>query len=155
VRQAVRVGRGSVWGPRLLGLFGVAYIVGGLLRADAAVGFPPGTTAEMVHTTLAGTLQNASRGVSTLLLIAANGVIARWFAAAGSRAWAWFLATAFFSVFAGVTAVAGLTIGGNPAGLAFLATPWICVTTLAVRLHRRAEERRPKASDRQAGSIAN
>jgi Protein of unknown function (DUF998) len=34
VRQMMRTGRGAVWGPRLLGLFGVAYIIGGLLTAD-------------------------------------------------------------------------------------------------------------------------
>src|SRR5215475_596701 len=63
VREVVRTG--SVWGPRLLGLFGVAYIVGGLLRADAVAGFPPGTTPEMVHRTWQGVVQNASRGASS------------------------------------------------------------------------------------------
>ena len=76
LRQLVRTGRGAVWGPRLLGLFGAAYIVGGLLRADPVVGFPPGTTPEMVHTTWHGAAQNASRWASSLLLIAASLVIA-------------------------------------------------------------------------------
>src|SRR5262245_64384482 len=40
VRQMLRTGRGAVWGPRLLGLFGVAYIIGGLLSADPMAGFP-------------------------------------------------------------------------------------------------------------------
>src|SRR5262245_3489778 len=44
VRQVLRTGRGAVWGPRLLMLFGMAYIIGGLLTADPAGGFPPGTT---------------------------------------------------------------------------------------------------------------
>src|SRR5262245_44376971 len=72
VRQMLRTGRGAVWGPRLLGLFGMAYIVGGLLRADPVAGFPPGTTPEMVHTTWQGAAQNASRSVSSLLLIATS-----------------------------------------------------------------------------------
>src|SRR5215813_8523992 len=82
-RQVLRKGRGAVWGPRLLVLFGVAYLMGGLLRADPVAGFPPGTTSEMVHTTWQGAVQNVSRGASTLLLVAANLVIATWFASEG------------------------------------------------------------------------
>src|SRR5215813_12027690 len=31
VGRMLRTGRGAVWAPRLLGLFGVAYVIGGLL----------------------------------------------------------------------------------------------------------------------------
>jgi hypothetical protein len=133
VRRTLRTGRGALWGPRLLGLFGVAYIVGGLLTADPVVGFPPGTTPEMVQTTWRGAVQNASRGASTLLLIAASLVFARWFAAEGRRGWAWFYAAALPVVFLVLTAV-GFAVGGNPVALAFLATPWVWVTALAVHL---------------------
>src|SRR6185295_15798116 len=34
MRQMLRRGMGKIWGPRLLGLFGVAYFIGGLLRGD-------------------------------------------------------------------------------------------------------------------------
>ena len=81
VRQTLRTGRGAVWGPRLLGLFGIAYLFGGVLTADPVAGFPPGTTPEMVQTTWQGAVQNASRGASILPPIAASLVIARWFAA--------------------------------------------------------------------------
>jgi len=141
VRQMMRTGRGAVWGPRLLGLFGMAYIIGGLLRADPVVGFPPGTTAEMVQRTWQGVVQNASRGVSSLLLVAASLVIAGWFAAEGRRSWAWFYGAAIPTVFVALTAV-GLAIGGNPVALAFLATPWIWVTALAVHLYRREARQR-------------
>jgi hypothetical protein len=141
VRQVLRTGRGAVWGPRLLGLFGVAYIIGGMLRADPVTGFPPGTTAEMVHTTWQGAVQNASRGASSLLLIAASLVFAGWFAAQGRRSWAWFYGGAIPTVFVALTAV-GLAIGGNPVALAFLMTPWIWVTALAAHLYRREAERR-------------
>lgn len=141
VRRMVRGGRGGVWGPRLLGLFGVAYIIGGMFRADPVIGFPPGTTPEMVHTTWHGAVQNASRGASSLLLIATSLVIAGWFATEGRRAWAWFYAVAIPVVFAALTSV-GLAIGGNPVALAFLATPWIWVTALAVHLYRREAKQR-------------
>src|SRR5262245_6052990 len=113
VGRLKRTGLGAVWGPRLLALFGVAYIIGGLLPADPVVGFPPGTTAEMVHHTWHGALQNASRSVSSLLLIAASVVFARRFAAEGRRGWAWFYGAAIPAVFVALTTV-GLAIGGNP-----------------------------------------
>lgn len=141
VRQMARTGRGAVWGPRLLGLFGVAYIIGGLLTADPVAGFPPGTTPEMVHTTWQGAVQNASRGASSLLLIATSLVFAGWFAAEGRRGLAWFYGAAIPIVFVALTVV-GFATGGNPVALAFLATPWIWVTALAVHLYRREAQRR-------------
>ena len=118
-------------------LMGVA---GGLLRADPVAGFPPGTTAEMVHTTWQGTAQNASRSASTLFLISASLVFAGWFAAQGRRGWAWFYGAAIPAVFLILTTV-GLAIGGNPTALAFLMTPWIWVTALALYLYRQEAER--------------
>jgi hypothetical protein len=144
VRQLLGTGRGAVWGPRLLGLFGLAYVIGGSLRADPVAGFPPGTTPEMVHTTWQGAVQNASRGASSLLLIAASLVIAGWFAAQGHRGWAWFYGAAIPLVFMTLTAV-GLGIGGNPSAVAFLATPWIWVTALAVHLYQLAATRSAEA----------
>ena len=141
VRRVLRTGRGAVWGPRLLGLCGVAYIIGGLLTADPVAGFPPGTTPEMVHATWQGAVQNASRGASSLLLIAASLVIAGRFAAEGRRGWAWFYGAAIPTVFVALSAV-GLAVGGNPVALAFLMTPWIWVTALAVRLYRLEATRR-------------
>jgi hypothetical protein len=137
VRQMLRTGRGAVWGPRLLGLLGVAYILGGLLTSDPVAGFPPGTTPEMVQSTWQGALQNASRGASSLVLVAASLVIAGRFAAEGRRGWAWFYGAAIPVVFAALAAV-GFAAGINPAAPAFLATPWVWVTALAVHLYRRA-----------------
>jgi hypothetical protein len=144
VRQALRTGRGAVWGPRLLVLFGVAYIIGGLLAADPAADFPPGTTSEMVQTTWQGRVQNASRGASTLLLIAANLMIALWFAAKGRRGWAWFYGAAFPAVLAALTAIGFAAIGHyySAFALAILATPWIVVTALAIHLYQRQAKRR-------------
>ena len=152
MRQLVRTGRGAVWGPRLLGLFGVAYVVGGLLTADPVVGFPAGTTPEMVQHTWHGAVQNASRGISTLLLIATSLVIAAWFAAEGRRDWAWFYGAAIPVVFAALMAV-GFAIGINPVAPAFLATPWIWVTALAVHLYRRAATRRDDVPAGQGPSL--
>jgi len=141
VGRLLRTGRGAVWGPRLLALLGVAYVVGGLLRADPVVGFPPGTTAEMVQHTWHGAVQNASRSLSTLFLVAASAVFAARFTAEGRRGAAWLFGAAIPAVFAVLTAV-GLAIGFNGAGLAFLVTPWIWVIALALYLVRRDATRR-------------
>jgi hypothetical protein len=147
MRQMLRTGPGAVWGPRLLALFGVAYFIGGVLRADPVVGFPAGTTPEMVQTTWQGVVQNASRSLSTLLLIATTVVLALRFAAEGRRSWAWFYAAGIPVVFAVLSAV-GFALGINPVAPAFLATPWIWVTALAVHMYRLAAER---GSDVPAG----
>jgi hypothetical protein len=94
----------------------------------------------MVHHTVQAAVQNASRGVSTLLLIATSLAIAAWFVAARRRGWAWFYATAIPIVFAALTAV-GLAVGVNPVAPAFLATPWIWVAALAVHQYRLAATR--------------
>jgi hypothetical protein len=99
----------------------------------------------MVQTTWQGAVQDASRSVSSLTLVATSLVIARWFAAEGHRGWAWFYAAAIPVVFLALTAV-GFAIGGNPAAVAFLATPWTWVTTLSVHFYRRAAERRTDVS---------
>lgn len=113
--QVLRTGRGAVWGPRLLGLFGVAYVIGGALTADPVAGFPPGAASEMVQTTWQGTAQNASRGASTFLLIATSVVVARHFAATGRYPYA--------------------------IAVVFLVTPWIWVTVLAAHLYGRESGR--------------
>jgi hypothetical protein len=144
VARTMRSGRGSVWGPRLLGLFGLAYLFGGALTADPVPGFPPGTATELVQRTWQGAVQNASRSVSSLLLVATSLVIARWLAGEGRRASAWFYGTAIPAVFIALTAF-GFVIGGNPAAPAFLATPWIWVTALAVYFYRLEASRRDDA----------
>src|SRR5215831_5130945 len=144
VRRVLQTGRGAVWGPRLLVLFGVAYVIGGVLTADPVAGFPPGTTPEMVQRTWHGAVQNASRGASTLFLIAANLVIAMWFAAEGRRGWAWFYGAAFPVVLAALTAVGFVVIGHSYSAfaLAIHATPWILVAALALHLYQREAKRR-------------
>src|SRR5438876_2094481 len=43
LRQVLQTGRGSVWGPILIGVFSVALIVAGLFVTDPSLGYPPGT----------------------------------------------------------------------------------------------------------------
>jgi hypothetical protein len=150
VRHVMQAGPGAVWGPRLLALFGLAYLIGGALTADPVAGFPPGTTPEMVQKTWQAGVQNASRSVSSLLLIAASLVMARWFAAEGRRAWAWVYGVAIPVVFVALAAV-GFAVGINPVAPAFLATPWIWVTMLAVHLSLVTRRLRARHSPESVG----
>jgi hypothetical protein len=143
VGRVFRTGKGAVWAPRLLVLFGAAYIMGGLLTADPVAGFPPGTPPDGVHTTWHGVLQNATRAASTLLLIAANLVIALRFAAEGRRGWAAFYGTAYLLVLGVLTGLGFVAIGNYAAfAVAILSTPWIVVTALATHLYQREAVRR-------------
>jgi hypothetical protein len=138
VRQVMQTGKGAVWTPRLLALFAMAYIVGGLLTADPAAGFPPGTP-DVVRTSWQGAAQNVSRSLSTASLLAANLVLALRFAAEGRRRRAWFHAAGFPLLLGTLTAVGAIVLGQHPAfGVAILTTPWILVTMLAGHLYRGA-----------------
>ncbi len=43
LRRALTGGSGRMWGPILLGVYGLGVAIAGLLTADPALGFPPGT----------------------------------------------------------------------------------------------------------------
>src|SRR5437870_11526006 len=43
LHRVLRSGRGSIWGPLLLSLFGLGLIVAGLFVTDPSLGYPPGT----------------------------------------------------------------------------------------------------------------
>ncbi len=122
---AARVLR-TAWGPRLLALNGLAYVVGGALVADPVPGFPPGAVAQA---TWPGMVQNASRGIGSAVLVGASLAVAAALAAQGHRLWAVCCAATIPVVLVVLTVVIGY-------GPAFLVTPWVWVTALALRMYR-------------------
>jgi hypothetical membrane protein len=79
-------GPGSRWAPRLLALFGAGLVIGGIFRADPALGFPVGAPEGYPqHITTHGMIHAFAPPLSFLALIAACLVIARRFAAEGLR----------------------------------------------------------------------
>src|SRR5690349_7384099 len=42
LRLLLRTGRGSTWGPILLGIYGFTFIVTGIFVTDPVLGYPPG-----------------------------------------------------------------------------------------------------------------
>ncbi|MFB4278915.1 DUF998 domain-containing protein [Nonomuraea sp. MTCD27] len=72
VRQALRGGRGAVWGPILLAATAAGLVLAGLVPTDPALGYPPGqpnvvTTAGRVHQ-LAGFLLFAGLSAAAFVL---------------------------------------------------------------------------------------
>ncbi|MCU1644116.1 MAG: hypothetical protein JWN03_4391 [Nocardia sp.] len=87
MRLRLRTGRGSTWGPILLGSYGLTFIVIGPILPDPSLGYPPGASSALtvhgaVHTVF-GLLQFAS-------LIAACFVLARRDEARERRGWSWY-----------------------------------------------------------------
>lgn len=86
LRRALHPGRGSTWGPVLLALPAVAWILEGFFPTDPGLGYPPGApTASTVHGTVHLVLSVLFESPP---LVAACIVVARRFAqAAGGRPW--------------------------------------------------------------------
>ncbi|MEV6911069.1 DUF998 domain-containing protein [Amycolatopsis sp. NPDC051071] len=134
--RVLEPGRGSVWGPRLLGLFGVSLLFAAVFKADPGNGFPVGAGPATLSTT--GTLHMAAGSVGFLSLIVATFVFASRFSREGHRGWAVYsrvTGIAFFAAFAVMSS-------GNAAAvvmLAFWATvmlAWGWVTAVVIRSAR-------------------
>jgi len=79
-------GPGSRWGPRFCTLFGVGLVIGGMFKADPALGFPVGAPEGYPeHLTTHATIHAFAPPLAFLSLIGALLVIARRFAAQGLR----------------------------------------------------------------------
>ncbi|GAA3470429.1 DUF998 domain-containing protein [Nonomuraea roseola] len=133
MRRAVRAGRGRVWGPRLVALYGAGLIFGGIFRADPAFGFPVGTPDGPGPVSWHGLLHFVCGGIGFLGLIGACLVFARAYAALGRRGWAIYSGATgivFFAAFAGIASGPGNAV----INLAFTAAvvlgwAWICATS--------------------------
>lgn len=88
LRRSLRPATGSVWAPRLIGVYGVSLIAAGLLRADPAMGFPAGAPDGPAEVSWQGTGHFVAGAIGFSALIAACFVLARRFAADGLTGWA-------------------------------------------------------------------
>jgi hypothetical protein len=88
LRSCLQGGRGGVWGPFLIGTFGLGMVIAGIFPADPSLGFPPGAPDGMSET-----LSDSAKlhGVGFFLafgsLIAAMFVFAWRFFSLGLRRW--------------------------------------------------------------------
>ncbi len=67
LRRAL-VGIGRTWAPIMLGIFGLGMIMGGVFRADPALGFPPGTALGIPETV---SLPGQIHGIAPILAFTA------------------------------------------------------------------------------------
>jgi hypothetical membrane protein len=82
----LRGGRGAVAGPLLLAVYGVGLIIGGVFKADPAMGFPAGAPAGVPDRMSTSSLIHAfAPPLAFLALVAACLVLSRRFAAEGDR----------------------------------------------------------------------
>lgn len=140
VRRAIGAGRGATWGPRLIGLYGLALIAGGVFVADPMDGFPPGTGDGVAEVSWHGMLHLLAGSVGFFAMVAACFVLASRFARDGRNRWAWYsrasgavLLAGFAGVATGSTspiAVLGLWVG--------VIAGWAWLALLSVHLYRLA-----------------
>ncbi|WP_020573901.1 DUF998 domain-containing protein [Actinopolymorpha alba] len=138
VRRVLRSGRGTTWAPRLLGLYGLGLVAGGVFVADPMPGFPQGTTADEAQVSWHGMLHFVAGGIGFAGLIAACLVLGARFAAEDSPGWAWFsrVTGVLFAVgFIGVGAGAGSAATNVAFGITVVLA-WAWLTALAARLGR-------------------
>jgi hypothetical protein len=141
LRRALATGRGAIWAPRLVGLFGASFIVAAIFRADPSDGFPIGT-APGQPTTLSwhANIHYLAGTVGFVALVAAAFILARRFRAIAEtpRAMATRAIAALFLA-ANVTVAAF----GSDHDVAWVLTSaiivvWAWLSTVAAHLARRA-----------------
>ncbi|WP_280236450.1 DUF998 domain-containing protein [Nocardia cyriacigeorgica] len=137
-RQLMRTGRGSTWGPVLLGIYGLTFVAIGPILPDPSLGYPPGepetlTVHGAVHTLL-GLVQFTS-------MTAVCFVLARRGEPLASRGWYRYsvatglLVPTTYIVFALIAKL----VDGGPAGLIErlgIVASGIWIVVLAIRLMR-------------------
>lgn len=144
LRQVLRSGRGAVWGPLLLSIFGLSLIIAGLFVTDPSLGYDPAGTSSGVQT-LHGTIHGANAPLAFGSLTIAIFVLARRFA--GDPAWrGWFVYTLLSGILLIGFFIACLTVAvldqkgifpNAPAGLLeriAIIIGWIWIALLALRL---------------------
>lgn len=122
MRQALRPGRASTWGPRLIGAFGVGMVGAGVFRPDPAFGFPPGTPAgRAVTTSWHGGLHYTIASLAFVGLVAAFFVLARRLSADGQPGWA-IASRVVAALLLVATAAISVAADKSPANVFFVAT---------------------------------
>lgn len=87
-RELLRRNKGGIWGPLLIGFYGIGMIVAGLFRPDPGLSFPPGAPADIpTSMSTAAAIHSFAFFTAFLCLVAACFVFARWFAAQSDRSW--------------------------------------------------------------------
>ena len=116
MRLLLRTGRGSTWGPILLGIYGLTFIGIGIFVTDPALGYPPGASSAL---TIHGAIHILFGLLQFTSLIAACFVLARRDAALEGRGWSWYSVATGLLVAASYVAfvLTAKLLDGGPTGL--------------------------------------
>jgi hypothetical protein len=144
LRRVLRTGKGSIWGPILLGVFGLGLIVAGIFVTDPSLGYPPGTHGSGPQT-LHGTIHGLAGLIVFSSVAAASFVMARRFAGDPNwKGWApYSIVTGVLvvSLFIAFTTASTLdengVLPGAPVGLlqrVAIIAGWGWIALLAIRL---------------------
>jgi hypothetical membrane protein len=128
-------GPGSTWAPRLLALFGAGLVIGGIFKADPALGFPAGAPEGYPEQlSVHGTIHAFAPPIAFLSMIAACLVIARRLAAEGLRR-----AAVFTRVVAVACFLLSVPVGPGASVRLFAAVTLVFawITAYAIYLRRR------------------
>jgi hypothetical membrane protein len=146
LRQVFQSGKGSVWGPLLLGVFGLSLLIAGLFVTDPSLGYYPAGTSSSTQT-LHGTIHGANAPLAFGSLTIAIFVLTRRFASDPAwRGWALYSLVAgitFVGTFIACIVTAALDENGvllnSPTGLLeriAVIIGWTWIALLALRLLR-------------------
>jgi hypothetical membrane protein len=148
LRRVLRLGKGSTWGPLLVGVWAVGLLGAGVFVTDPVSGYPSGSPDRLAGNSWHGALHDLFSLLGFVALAAACFVFGRRFAGRGNRGWALYsaisgvvFAVAFVLSSAGFAQVEGLV---DLAGLlqrvaVVVGFGWL--TLLAVRSLRSPPER--------------
>jgi hypothetical membrane protein len=138
LRRVLRTGRGSTWGPILLGIVGLAMIGAGIFVTDPGLGYP--YEASTITLTVHGTIHSLISLCAFIALPAACFVLARRDAAdPAARGWAWYSVATGLLVVVLFVLTAVVTALNGPGGLIqriFLIVGWSWIAVQAIRLLR-------------------
>lgn len=108
MRRVLRGGLAGMWGPLLVGIYGVGLIAAGVFTADPALGFPDGAAAGVPdELSWHAVVHGLAASLAFLSLTIATFVFIRRFAAA--RSWGWVA----YCAITGVAALALSPLGGD------------------------------------------
>lgn len=144
LRRVLRTGRGSVWGPILLSIFGLALITAGVFVTDPSLGYPPGSHGSGPQT-LHGTIHGVAGLIAFMSVAIASFVMARRFA--GDPNWKrWTLYSTITGILVIVFFIASTTVSAldengilpdSPTGLlqrVAIIVGWGWIALMAIRL---------------------
>ncbi len=168
LRRMWRTGRASVWGPLLIGLFGLGLLIAGVFVTDPGGGYPPGAPVNGTPQTWHGWVH----GINGLLLFnvvlpAACFVLARRFAADPQhRRWAtysWLTGALILVISLPISTIilpfaenAGLPVVDGLIQRVLISMGWVWLALTALQLWRKARKARlEEASTRIAVAGVN